>query len=152
MKYNLITFNYTKTLEYLIKNAQNLSNKDNKKISISDVIHVHGLYDKENMILGVNDISQINNKEFKNDQDVTDFLIKTESNKVINNIGIYKKFQEIVNTTNVFCVFGLSMGKTDAIWWDKIMQYYIVQDCIIVYFVYEKNSRIKHQFDFEKAR
>lgn len=70
----VITFNYTETLEKIL-NYENKAIQINSQLSIKNPIliqrieHIHGFID-ERMVMGVNDISQVENKDFHNNQEV----------------------------------------------------------------------------------
>ncbi|MCD7964003.1 MAG: bacteriophage abortive infection AbiH family protein [Rikenellaceae bacterium] len=80
---NLITFNYSTSLENLLKKI-NLSNNISvqgvqKQLKINPVIHIHGTT-SEYMVLGVNEISQISNTKLRENPYVISALVKPECN------------------------------------------------------------------------
>jgi hypothetical protein len=120
-KLDVITFNYTKSIE-------NIYNKDFKgavigshhsdSIILNDVHHLHG-YTDSHMILGVNDNYQLKNELFHDEIDIQDSFIKPLSNKSLKH-QVDEQCLNIINSANLICIFGSSLGHTDQIWWEAI--------------------------------
>jgi hypothetical protein len=134
---NLITFNYTNSLEKLLEfSGKPLDIKDFVRRSPHSVVihkieHIHGYY-YQRMVLGVNDISQVSNKNFHNNQDIIETLIKNECNKAQKHtIDIWCKDQ--IMNANLICIFGSSIGDTDNIWWQLIGEQ-LKRDCVLIIF------------------
>lgn len=131
-KYNFICFNYTDTLDRILATVTTHSRiiATHKSVAnvvkndiIGDVIHVHGTLDNE-MILGVNDTSQVNNEMLKKDEEFLDTFIKRRMNIRLEQ----KKTERAMNTiknSSVICVFGMSIGNTDSIWWNELLKWLI---------------------------
>lgn len=128
---DFITFNYTKTIEHLLdKNHQQFSG-----YNINEPVHVHGYYDNR-MILGVNDVSQINNEELKKNAYALDTLVKSRCNHVYG-VGHTDKTTMLITNAQLLCTFGLSFGDTDKIWWQQICQQFIHRnDLMVIIFWY----------------
>ena len=128
--YNFITFNYTNTLEKCIdivkekakKKALRIQNDGNGTFNIKDIfgkiIYIHGTLNTH-FILGVDNENQIKNKSFIDD---IRWLIKPYQNK---NIGenSEEKAKELIEQSNVICVFGMAIGETDQTWWKQIYRW-----------------------------
>jgi len=121
-KIDVISFNFSTSLDSLL--AQ--SNKK-ERISIrgverpvvfNGIKHIHG-YTTENMVLGVNDPSQINNDYLKSNPYFLNALVKPECNKAMKHL-IDQDCKDVLNYSNLICLFGLSIGDTDKIWWEII--------------------------------
>ena len=119
---NVITFNYTRTLEKLYREKY-----QNVKIGITyagdsvilrDIIHVHGFID-ERMIIGVNDLTQVSNKDFHKNQDAINSLVKEQRNKVQKHL-FDQRCSDLVSVADLICIFGSSVGDTDKLWWSKV--------------------------------
>lgn len=90
IKYSFIVFNYTNSFDkclQLLKQeySENIDSHkaDNRcvyQISAGNIIHINGTVNEE-MILGVNDVSQIDNQEIIKNSLFCQFLIKKETNK-----------------------------------------------------------------------
>ena len=59
VNYSIISFNYTNVISKALE--------DNKSSDIKKLIYVHGTLEGKDLVLGVNDVDQINNKFFKDD-------------------------------------------------------------------------------------
>lgn len=111
---DFITFNYTRTIEkLLVKMPLQYSG-----FEINGPVHVHGYHDNR-MILGVNDVSQIDNEELRKLTYAVDALVKPNSNHVYG-ISHTDRCKTLVQSAQLICLYGLSFGDTDKIWWQKI--------------------------------
>lgn len=122
-----ITYNYTSILDKFISTwgdkpirTWRSSGYDHKMI-IKDLIHIHGTM-KEYPIFGVNDESQIDNKELLQNQQFKSIMIKSEG---IDEIDVlwYDEAEQIIVNSDIICIYGLSMGETDARWFETIMKW-----------------------------
>lgn len=126
--YSYITFNYTDVLDKIVKlysdnnviaNHQGIGlSKSNR---IGRIIHIHGTTNEE-MILGVNDESQIQNDYLKTENIFLDTFIKERMN---NSIGQRKTENaiSIINDSHIICIFGMSIGNTDRMWWEELIKW-----------------------------
>ena len=127
---DIISFNYTRTIEKLLSN--NNSVKSNGYV-INKPVHVHGYYDSR-MILGVNDISQIDNVELRKMRYATDALVKQNCNHTYG-ISHTNQCERLIEKAQLICCYGLSFGDTDKIWWKKVCQeLQNRQDLIVIIF------------------
>lgn len=144
-----ITFNYTKTLEKLIGYY-------NKRINIGGIVpqpivlqrieHIHG-YTDDRMVMGVNDVSQISNNSFLENQNVLNALVKTNCNKVQKHtLDNWCKNQ--IERANLICIFGSSIGDTDNIWWELIGEQ-LKKDIKLI--IFEKGQMIPSRRSYKKA-
>lgn len=126
--YTYVTFNYTDILDRIVslyENSYVIGNHDGisstKKNLIGKVLHVHGTTNEE-MILGVNDESQINNLELRSEEIFLNTFIKRNVNT---EIGQQKteKVIDIINKSHIICIFGMSIGNTDKMWWEELIKW-----------------------------
>lgn len=125
--YYAISFNYTDCIDYMfdaIKNKNELIKTHNVGNtvygeSVKEVLHIHGTLDDEEMILGVNDSTQIKNIGLVNSTDIEKFLIKSQLNLEIGQNKI-NKARNIIDKSGIVCVYGMSLGETDKMWWEYI--------------------------------
>lgn len=126
--YSYVTFNYTDVLDKIIAlygNASTIashqSNSGLKSNRIGKVIHIHGTTNEE-MILGVNDESQIESDYLKSESLFLDTFIKKRMN---NGIGQRKTESviDVINKSHIVCVFGMSIGNTDKMWWEELIKW-----------------------------
>ena len=115
--YNFISFNYTDCLDQCIKIFKSLTDEGTRK-QIRNIIHVHGYIDK-NMIMGVNDTSQISNPEFAKDIDVINEIVKPQQN-LDGRTAYDNAATDTINESDIICIYGMSIGKTDKKWWNLI--------------------------------
>lgn len=111
LKYYLISFNYTD----IIKRGIQLN-----KLADIDEFYLHGTLEDDDAILGVNDLDQIKNKKFNSNHEMLLSMCKLEINKYIGENKV-KKAEEILDSSTIVCIFGMSIGETDKHWWGKIV-------------------------------
>lgn len=147
--YSYITFNYTDVLDKIIALyektkviANHQGNGGSRGNHIGKVIHIHGTTDEE-MILGVNDESQIENDYLKSESLFLDTFIKSRMN---NGLGQRKTESaiELINKSHIICVFGMSIGNTDKMWWEELIKWLVSNDSnklVIFWKGYEDNLK-----------
>ncbi len=125
--FNFINFNYTKTLENCLEPFSDKIIEKRQKNStmeiwkINEVIHVHGIKYK-NPIIGVDNPTQISNKEFANDQDFLKRFIKPQINQYLG-MQFASKSKKIIDNSQIICIYGMSIGATDATWWRYLAEW-----------------------------
>lgn len=137
----IISFNYTKTIEAIlnmkesgpIEIGQTIYNRSNL---LYPIIHIHGL--SNTPIIGLNDVSQIRNESFKEDEDTQEFLLKPKINKAVGHLNDKKSLFNI-SQANLIYLFGVSLGDTDKLWWEAVGER-LKLDCRVIYFVYNPNE------------
>ena len=128
INYRFINFNYTDTLDRIVTASKKVCNPfsthtysgNTKSDNVLAPLHIHGTLSDGEMILALNDASQIQNEDLRKDTKFTRFMLKTNLN---NELGNYKNrdAQSIIDESKYICVFGMSIGDTDNIWWQKIV-------------------------------
>lgn len=126
--YNFINFNYTDTLNQCISaiHSSNISlgtrryNTSEYRNEFGKIMHIHGTV-KSDMVLGVNDISQISDASlFDNYGDeYIGQLIKSKTNDMYKE-NTYQKAHDILKTSDLIYIYGMSTGITDKLWWERI--------------------------------
>ncbi len=128
--YNFINFNYTDTLDQCISavrvtkdvlGTRRYSNT-NYGNSIGKSIHVHGTI-TSSMVLGVNDATQIADSSIFDGygEEYISSLIKQHTNEM-NRENTDQKAFDILKTSDLIYVYGMSTGITDKLWWERICQ------------------------------
>lgn len=123
--YNFVSFNYTTTItkckEQLNSNTINSHNTYNDYIH--NIYNIHG--DIDNMILGVNDESQITNiKVFncENGKEYIDGIVKENTIQ-----GTYSNIEEeveaLIKGSKIIYIYGMSIGETDKRWWERVIRW-----------------------------
>lgn len=121
---NFITFNYTHTLERcleLLPFPLHREKRDGSKYEckLGTTLHIHGKIGKFPLV-GVNSKEQIHNIKFQEDERVLQNLVKPEQNKQLKNNSQLSACRLISSTVKTICLFGLSIGESDIIWWENI--------------------------------
>lgn len=149
--YSFVSFNYTKTVDCFYNALKVHLERDNSR-NVGDLVHIHG-YIEDSMIVGVNDASQITKKEFSEDPEVVDMLVKPRQN-TSSRTGHEKELRKVIDNSHVICVYGMSIGDTDKKWWDYISNWLAGHELrILVILQYESkyNPRLPHvQSQFTK--
>ncbi len=111
---DIITFNYTRTLEHLLGETPVQASG----FEIHEPIHVHGYHDNR-MIFGVNDVSQIHNEKLRELTYAKEALVKSECNHIYG-VSHTDRCDDLIYDAQLICCYGLSFGETDKLWWKKI--------------------------------
>lgn len=130
IKYQFITFNYTTVLDDMIELVNTKNDKFSTHVASSnrytDLLcaphHIHGTLNGEDLILCVDNPSQIGNEKFQNDRRLTDYMIKTTVNKALGERKT-EKAKDIIDKSKYVCLFGLSIGDTDCTWWKYLIEW-----------------------------
>jgi hypothetical protein len=120
---DIFTFNYTTIIEKVIGSESiKVAFHPNATlhVRVNQVEHIHGYADAR-MVLGVNDLSQLKNIDFHNNDDVLEAIIKERCNKAHRHT-IDNQFKEKILVADLICIFGSSIGDTDNVWWEQIGQ------------------------------
>lgn len=122
-EFNVITFNYTNTLEKLLtidnKNSHVEKSFGSNRV-LHNIIHVHGSLG-EAIIIGVDNETQIANEILKQRENVRDLFIKIESNRAMKNLR-HDKCESFIKNAHLIILYGVSLGNTDLRWWTLIGQ------------------------------
>ena len=149
-KYNLISFNYTNCVD---KCATALSKKiaTNPSRELGEVIHVHG-YSEANMIMGVNDSTQITQKEFAEDSEVLSELVKPVQN-IEMRMNYDRDATRVINRSNVLCIYGMSIGDTDKKWWELICKWLAGGSSrVLVILAHNESISARYTFEYKRGR
>lgn len=125
-RYNFITFNYTNTVDKCAKILNSYLRSHEKIRVVDDIVHVHGYID-EYMIVGVNDPSQIINSDFAQDEDIVKLLVKPKQNQ-LGRTEYEKNAKKVIDKSNMICVYGMSIGSTDKLWWDYLTKWLLKKE------------------------
>ncbi len=129
INYNFITFNYTGVLDTIVsavqKNCKPFGNHSAGGTGYNDSVilphHIHGKL-TEDLILGLDNTEQILNENLKSNPKLTNYIIKSVVNKALGEKKI-EKAKEIIDNSKYVCLFGLSIGDTDGMWWSYIIEW-----------------------------
>lgn len=153
----VLNFNYTHFVDYLlqineelVKQRQNVFGSriyKNAKYSNSWVkhIHVHGDIDGD-IIFGVGNENQITNMSAIENEYFKNQIIKSGADTYIGkeyDSDAYK----ILKNANVVYLYGVSLGETDNVWWERINDLLNANpDCILIIHSHElQNDNVKEE-------
>ena len=137
---DIISFNYTDTLEKIFQ----LLPKTDSSIQLSNqtflrtIRHIHMRLDDDDIIMGLNDESQILNKDLLNDE-LRGLIVKPYINKELQNL-IDIECIRLIRNADLICLFGVSLGKTDLLWWQTIGDRFQKASIRILLFAYDKGA------------
>jgi hypothetical protein len=144
--FQFITFNYTNPLDKIVESVVNTKTiigdrTVNGKIVSNRIhapFHIHGSLEKNSIIFGVNDVSQIDNQKFSKSYKFIECFVKEKSNIALGNRNI-EKAKSILDDSTYICIFGLSLGMTDKYWWDYLLQWLLRSNVnrIVIYKQYD---------------
>lgn len=134
IQYWFINFNYTSTLDRIIERAKNSKidvgahsfSGSSLKHTLGDVHHVHGTL-SEGVVLGVNDESQINNDTLAKNQILKDTFLKERINRQMGERRT-EQAENIIDNSQIICIFGMSLGITDKRWWEKLVSWLMLDE------------------------
>ena len=148
--YQCIAYNYTSCVDRiweLLKEEEISRHRYGTTIckeSLGEILHIHGTVGNNEMILGVNDESQIANKELLQNIYIKWALIKPYLNEGIGQFKI-EKAKKICDRSQIICIYGMSIGETDNIWWEHIGNWLRqVNDRILIVYNYEPDYSLSH--------
>ncbi len=134
---NVLTFNYTHTIENLELNKTIGFKNDWTSFKNGKLKHIHRAIGDKGVWLGVDNELQIKNEPFKNDRLIRQLLVKpfdiTSSGS-----GLMNEAKTIIDNSDLICVFGSSMGITDLTWWRMIGDRLFNSNCRMIYFTIDK--------------
>lgn len=123
-KVSFISFNYTSALDKCIEKlptalASWTASNGRRTLNINKkVIHAHGTTFKY-PVIGVNDESQIGNKDLLQIPRFKETMIKPVSVSATGEFW-HEEANNYINSSNIICILGMSLGDTDAQWWKKL--------------------------------
>lgn len=149
---NIVTFNYTESLEKIIDSKTQITSLGNTvnghPVVLNNLKHIHGFINND-MVMGVNDISQIKNTNFHEDIDVLETMVKPNCNQAIKHT-IDDWTKERISKSNIICIYGSSIGESDNLWWDLIGKR-LKDDCQLLIFSRSESS-IPNRISQKKQR
>lgn len=142
---DIISFNYTKTIENLLEDRIdsefNYSDPSTSDLfRVRNIKHIHGKLNETDLLFGVNDINQVENKEFCENESFRDLIIKPKRNVELGT-NIDQECISFIQATNIFYIYGTSLGPTDQYWWDLIgSRFRSTLNTVILYFDYRRQE------------
>lgn len=133
----IITFNYTSVIERLIGwegSPLHYSFINSRIRTIKSIEHIHGYCSgtEPRMALGVNDISQIANEKLAENIRVQWRYVKPMFNDTYE-LNHSQKCLQWIREADVICIYGLSLGETDQMWWNTIAKRLTNQQHVLLF-------------------
>ena len=149
--HDFLVFNYTDALDRIIRRilttrggllgSSGIKGQWQNAHKVGNILHIHGKLD-DYLILGVNDEKQLPFASVLTD-DIRNRMIKPVKNITIGS-RVEEEGTEIINSSNIICIYGMSIGETDAIWWERIGKWLESKEAKrIIYFVYNSSIDTK---------
>ena len=144
--YRFISYNYTNSLDGIVAKGKTVQSFDTHVSgstrytdSVGTVHHIHGTLDGD-LILGVNDASQINNPVLQTDSRLVDYIVKAEVNEALGEQRM-ETAKRIIDESDYIGVYGMSIGDTDLMWWQYLLAWMQKKDSRrLVLYVYADPS------------
>ncbi|MCD7714031.1 MAG: bacteriophage abortive infection AbiH family protein [Prevotella sp.] len=141
----VMSFNYTLTLERKLGFTK-IPYTDGDCSLRENIIHVHGRLDEAPIIIGVDNKMQIANEEFRENDDIKDYIVKSQSITVAGKDWEDRCLRHISHAHVIF-LYGVSLGETDNKWWKMIKEQMVARrDIVIIYHVYEPEIENEKEF------
>ncbi len=139
---NVISFNYTSTLEaFLTKNSMltNVHKDFGGYFQLRSIQYIHHTLKDNGVLFGVNDSDQIKNEKFQKEEDILDLIVKPQGNEVTGTL-VDEECITLIKEATLICIFGTSLGQTDKFWWECIRDRFMEEPkSTILFFDYQKN-------------
>lgn len=155
---DVISFNYTSSFECLCQDALLVGERNYPEgysghpVIYQGVKHVHGSLGEGGILLGVDHGEQIANEQYRKNDDVADLLLKPQANEGRGTL-VDEECLSLIAGADVICLFGLSLGPTDQMWWTAIKKRFLDNPgVILLYFHYDRSTDSTLNFDGRKER
>lgn len=155
---DVISFNYTSSFECLCQDALLVGERNHPEgysghpVIYQGVKHVHGSLGEGGILLGVDHGDQIVNDQCRQCDDVADLLLKPQANEGRGTL-VDEECLSLIAGADVICLFGLSLGPTDQMWWTAIKKRFLDNpEVILLYFHYDPAADSVLKFDRRKER
>lgn len=148
---SIINFNYTPTIDEIVKTIKDSKEyKSNNNIKINTPLHIHGELDSY-LLFGVNDKSQISNSNFQENALIVNDIVKPIFNDRLGS-GISNRCRSIMKNSRLICIYGMSLGETDACWWELIGDCIKENSNVVVILFYWDNKEFSPLYEKNKMR
>ncbi|MGN0666786.1 MAG: AbiH family protein [Huintestinicola sp.] len=125
--YNLISFNYTDTLEKLLNSkfksefptTVNIGNSSYSR-KINSVLYLHGSLKEGYIIIGIDSFQQFKNETMQSNNKLGRHCIKSIINAQNGYGDKEEKFNSMIASSNLICAYGIAFGETDRSRWNAI--------------------------------
>jgi hypothetical protein len=129
LNFNFLVFNYTEVFERLLRKSipsktselgVAVSNGSPCRCRLESVEYAHGSLKSLPLIFGVNDPEQIRYLIHRRNPDIEQILVKPVGNRETRSFA-FERCKSMIHQSDIVCIFGMSIGATDALWWNEIL-------------------------------
>lgn len=113
---NAIVFNYTSVIDDLY----DLTNFTYPNL-IDNIVHIHGRLN-DDVIMGMDNISQLTNMHFHLSRKSRRAFIKSEYNNAYDKARL-NNAEKIISESDVICIFGMSLSESDLRWRNLLLSW-----------------------------
>lgn len=126
IRYSFISYNYTTLLDYMLDilfstDTNYIPKFENKHYILDRIEHIHGTLDKDTVI-GVDNESQFPTLPYSLSKYGKKALLKPEFNDSYDSRRV-ASVANAIRTSDVLCVYGLSLGESDLTWRQMILSW-----------------------------
>ena len=130
-----ITFNYTTVLDWLVSKFDH----NYSIVRPSGVVHVHGKLN-EDIVLGIDNISQLSKVPFKTTRKLDRAFIKTKFNEEYD-VRRVENAKKLIRISDIIYIYGMSLGESDETWVSCIRDWLLEnQKHHLFYYVYSETD------------
>lgn len=152
---SVISFNYTDTFyrvsELSNKLGSTIGRYQNSNAYFDSIKHVHHTLKGNDIILGVDNLDQIENPLFRENERLQNYLVKPQTNSGMGTL-IDRECRTLIENAHLICIYGTSVGITDKTWWQIISKHFVKNNHVcIIYFPFEKNISDLLNIDYYPA-
>ena len=144
----ILSLNYTKCCETIYEKNGPTANAIGRSTKWGEIAHIHGDLEMQNVLMGVNDTSQIANEDIREDVRVKRMLVKPSTNDMIDN---QRKVHltSLLGSAKVIVVYGASLGDSDLMWRAKLRDLLKQEKCYFL--IYEYRDGFDNIYDQMEA-
>lgn len=136
---NIITFNYTKTFEFIKDRFELFHDLDLSDLRIDQIVHIHGDLDND-VVIGIDNKEQLKNVKFDINKKVERAFIKPSFNHYYDEERVTQA-KDIIENSDVLCIYGMSLGESDITWCNNIVDWLFSSSSKqLFYFAYGTNK------------
>lgn len=141
---SILSLNYTRCCEMIYEKNLPTANASGNRTTFGMVAHIHGDLEMQNVLMGVNDTSQIVNEMLREDIRVKRMLVKPVTNELLDNQK-EKHLLKVFDKANVIVVYGASLGDSDLLWREKLKEKLTTEKCYFL--INEYQDRFDNIYD-----
>lgn len=114
--FNAIVFNYTSVFDRMYELCYE------RYPYLDKLIHIHGRLEDDDVVMGMDNIDQINTIWYSLSRKGKRAFIKSEFNKQYD-IKRLTDAENIISDSNIICVYGMTLGESDLRWRNQILEW-----------------------------